>query len=148
MANSFTLKIPGAQQAEVRGFFADHGFEFREHNHAYFQARGPGCNATFYTSGKLLLQGKEAEVYRGLLGEVSNDARPYHAALSRHPQPAPGVWAGTDEAGKGDYFGEGYQSEGADIAHLLQEAAHLLQEAARISLQQMQALGALAYHAL
>ena len=89
----------------VRQFFAEHGFDFREQAHAFWQARGPGCNATFYTSGKLLLQGKEADVWRGLLGELSPDARPYHRALAKHPTPQPAYWAGTDEAGKGDYFG-------------------------------------------
>ena len=105
VANSFTLKIPSSQISDIRSFFQSQNFEFREHVHAHFQARAPGCNATFYLSGKLLLQGKEADIYRGLLGDVTNDARPYYRALQRHPSPAPICWAGTDEAGKGDYFG-------------------------------------------
>ncbi|MEE2786574.1 MAG: ribonuclease HIII [Myxococcota bacterium] len=102
---SFTIKLNLDDEPSVKRFFADHGFEFRDLNHGFWQARGPGCNASFYRSGKLLIQGKEAEVYRGLLGDVTADARPYHRALTRHPQPAPKTWLGTDEAGKGDYFG-------------------------------------------
>jgi len=53
----------------------------------------------------LLIQGKEADIWRGLLTEILDNARPFNDALSRHPKPPPAVWAGTDEAGKGDYFG-------------------------------------------
>ena len=102
---SFTLKLPTDEQDGIRRFFAGHGFEMRDANYAFWQARGPGCNATFYKSGKLLLQGKEADVWRGLLGDETPDARPYHRALSKHPIPVPAEWIGTDEAGKGDYFG-------------------------------------------
>lgn len=105
MAATFTLPMPSAEAPAVRAFFVEHGFELQEQPHAFWQARGPGCIATFYRSGKLLLQGKEAEVYRGLLGDVSADALPYHAALKLHPKPLPVEWVGTDETGKGDYFG-------------------------------------------
>ena len=105
MANSYTLKLGAAAQAEVRGFFQDKGFEFHEAPHAFWNARGPECNATFYRSGKLLLQGKEADVYRGLLGDETPGARPFHAGLILQPKPAPRTWIGTDEAGKGDYLG-------------------------------------------
>ena len=102
---SFTIKLAPIEAPATRAFFAEHGFEFRDAPHAFWQARGPGCNATFYMSGKLLLQGKEADVYRGLLGDESPDARPYHQALKLQPKPAPAAWIGTDETGKGDYFG-------------------------------------------
>ncbi|MCA9548028.1 MAG: ribonuclease HIII, partial [Myxococcales bacterium] len=51
------------------------------------------------------LQGKEADVYRGLLGDETPEARPYARALAKHPRPAPAHWIGTDEAGKGDWLG-------------------------------------------
>ncbi len=102
---SFTIKLPPAQQADIKAFFASHGFEFKPFDHAFWQGRAEGCNATFYKSGKLLLQGKEADVWRGLLGDESAEARPYSGAMSRQPRPAPGCWIGTDEAGKGDWLG-------------------------------------------
>jgi len=105
MASTYTLKIPASEAPGIKAFFVEHGFEMAEAPHAFFNARGPDCNATFYTSGKLLLQGKEADVWRGLLGDLTPDARPYHRALRQHPQPPPAAWIGTDEAGKGDYFG-------------------------------------------
>ncbi|MCA9538151.1 MAG: ribonuclease HIII [Myxococcales bacterium] len=105
MAHTYTLKLPGEEAPRLRLFFSDHGFEMGDAPHAFWRAAGPGCNATFYTSGKLLLQGKEADVWRGLLGDETVEARPYYRALKRHPNPPPACWAGSDEAGKGDYFG-------------------------------------------
>ena len=105
MSASYTIKIKTELSPEIRQFFIGHGFEMGEAPHALWRAKGPGCNVTFYTSGKLLLQGKEADAWRGLLGDVTADARPYHAALARHPRPQPLRWIGTDETGKGDYFG-------------------------------------------
>ncbi len=102
---TFTVKMPASEEPVVRGFFETNGFEFGDLAHAFWRARGPGCNATFYRSGKLLLQGPEADMWRGLLGDDSDHAIPYHQALAKHPSPPPDVWVGTDEAGKGDYFG-------------------------------------------
>ncbi|MEZ4475136.1 MAG: ribonuclease HIII [bacterium] len=105
MAATYTLKLPAADAPTIQRFLDEHGFEFAEAPHAFWTARGPEVIATFYRSGKLLLQGKEADTWRGLLGDVTADARPYHRALQQHPTPAPACWIGTDEAGKGDYFG-------------------------------------------
>ncbi|MCB9529259.1 MAG: ribonuclease HIII [bacterium] len=103
--SSYTIKLDPIEAPKTRRFFEEHGFELREAPHAFWQARGPDCIATFYTSGKLLLQGKEADVYRGLMGDETPEARPYWRALQKHPKPGPVAWIGTDEAGKGDYFG-------------------------------------------
>jgi len=103
--SSYTIKLDPIEAPSTRRFFEEQGFEFRDAPHAFWQARGPGCNATFYQSGKLLLQGKEADVFRGLLGDDTPEARPYWRAMQKQPKPAPKSWIGTDEAGKGDYFG-------------------------------------------
>ncbi|MGC6415626.1 MAG: ribonuclease HIII [Bradymonadia bacterium] len=105
MSSSYTIKIDPNEQAIIRAFFHRHDFEFDDVAHAFWRALGPDVRATFYRSGKLLLQGKEASTWRGLLSDVSSSATPYAAALARHPKPNPDVWGGTDEAGKGDYFG-------------------------------------------
>ncbi len=102
---TFTLKMPASEEPVVRAFFTENGFEFSEMAYAFWRARGPGCIATFYTSGKLLMQGAEADMWRGLLGDDTDHARPFQRALDKHPKPPPSVWIGTDEAGKGDYFG-------------------------------------------
>ena len=65
MGSSFTIKMPTEDAPVVREFLLSHDFEFGELAHALWQARGPGCIATFYRSGKLLLQGQEADTWRG-----------------------------------------------------------------------------------
>ena len=117
--SSHTIKLDPIEAPAARRFFEEHGFEFRDAPHAYWQARGPGCNATFYMSGKLLLQGKEADVYRGLMADETPEARPYYRALSKQPKPPPVAWIGTDETGKGDYFGP------LVVAGVICEPAHL-----------------------
>ena len=105
MATSFTIKLPKDDQTQISEFFRSHGFQLTDADHAFWLAIGPDVRATFYRSGKLLIQGKEADVWRGLLSEITDSAKPFMDALGRHPKPPPQCWAGTDEAGKGDYFG-------------------------------------------
>jgi len=103
--------------------------------HARLEASGEGIRVTLYESGKLLLQGKrEAEVHAelaafGLFGEAAKGkaedasrgdaegaeedaAQPKgaksKAAARSSAGPEDGVleaWIGSDETGKGDYFG-------------------------------------------
>jgi len=83
----------------LREDLARAGFEFREIQHAIFGAFKPGVAVTLYRRGKLVLQGNalDAFVERFLPGEagIGEDAPPgdREAVL------------GTDESGKGDYFG-------------------------------------------
>lgn len=103
--HTFTLKLATDEAPRLRQRFLQSGFELVQAPHAFWQAKGPGCVATFYTSGKLLLQGSEADAWRHLVAEDVPEARPYARALAKHPNPPPAEWIGTDEAGKGDYFG-------------------------------------------
>ncbi len=102
---SFTLKLPTSEEPALKSFFLNQGFMFEDLAYAFWRAKIPGCTAAFYKSGKLLLQGSEADAYRRRLSEQNDAAKPYEAALAKHPSPAPVIWIGTDEAGKGDYFG-------------------------------------------
>lgn len=103
--HTYTLKIDPGEAPRLRRRFEENLFDFVEAPHAFWQAKGVGCVATFYRSGKLLLQGTEADAWRHLVGEDVPDTRPYARALAKHPSPAPDEWIGTDESGKGDYFG-------------------------------------------
>jgi ribonuclease HIII len=70
------------------------GFEFRRLDHAHFQARGENVVVSAYRSGKVVVQGAGAQAFlesRGL-------------APAAPPRLA-GPVAGSDESGKGDYFG-------------------------------------------
>jgi len=71
------------------------GFELRPLQYGHFQARGDDVVVNAYRSGKVVVQGKGAELF-----------------LARHGLAAPAPTlrldapvAGSDESGKGDYFG-------------------------------------------
>ncbi len=125
MSTTVTLKIKAAVQGEVRDKLASAGFEFRDVDHAFWQARGD-ATITFYRSGKLVIQSKQVEPFvamaedcGGTVSKWSGPSRgesqktsssgpttgPFGAALAKLPDPAPNAWIGIDEAGKGDYFG-------------------------------------------
>lgn len=105
MANHIVLRMPTASAPKVRALFETHGFEFKDLAHAFWTAKGPSCGITFYRSGKLMLQGKGCAAWHQVLMAEDAEAKPYASALAKHPSPAPQLWIGTDEAGKGDYFG-------------------------------------------
>lgn len=102
---SITLKRDPVEAPQLRAFFSAQGFTFKDIPYAFWQAQGLGCSATLYHSGKLLMQGKEAAAWRHKLSGAQPGAGPYAEALAKHPLPAPKAWIGTDETGKGDYFG-------------------------------------------
>jgi ribonuclease HIII len=84
-----TVTLTPKEIEELRARLEQRGFEFRSLAYAHFQARGPGVVVSAYKSGKVVVQGAAAA---GILGEV----------------PAPklsGAVVGSDESGKGDYFG-------------------------------------------
>ena len=62
-----------------------------------YQLRPENCVITAYTSGKVVFQGKDAEVY----------ASPFRKELRSHPHAKKPEFpqAGSDEVGTGDYFG-------------------------------------------
>jgi ribonuclease HIII len=84
-----TLVLSPAEITALRRRLQDAGFEFRTLQYAHFQARRPGCVVSAYKSGKVVVQGKAA-------GEFFE--APEAPKLE-------GPVAGSDESGKGDYFG-------------------------------------------
>jgi len=95
-----TLKPP--EQAALEKRLAAGDFDFRPIAHARFSARGEGVVATLYASGKLVVQGNATDVfaarYLERAGARSQPARSARARLHT-------VVIGSDESGKGDYFG-------------------------------------------
>ncbi len=97
------LKLdPSAQQLLERRLEAG-AFEHRPVEHARFSVRGEGVVATLYRSGKLVIQGSDPRAFlaRYLDGLAEVPAVPERVA---DPLP-PRTTIGSDEAGKGDYFG-------------------------------------------
>lgn len=87
-------------------------FEWRSPPHSRFQVRGDGVVATLYTSGKLVVQGAGVDAFElRFLGGASAPAAPKSAASAAQTPSATAAsdadvpTVGSDETGKGDYFG-------------------------------------------
>lgn len=96
------LQRPPSSAAALRARLEAAGYTFRGVPHALFSAKGPEGIVTFYRSGKLVLQGAEPErCARMELGlDVAGTAAP-ELVSEREPI----VLVGSDESGKGDFFG-------------------------------------------
>lgn len=91
---STTLTLSRAGIDALRAAMAEEGFSFSSLDHGWWQARGRDVVVNAYRSGKVVVQGKgESEFLRS-----HGHADPPAMSLS-------GRVAGSDESGKGDYFG-------------------------------------------
>jgi len=100
---NLVLRFDPARAAELRSVLAKGSFRLGERPHAVVFARREGVTLTAYASGKLLLTGPQAAEFAGVLaglGLAREEAAPPPAAPADF---AP--HAGSDESGKGDYFG-------------------------------------------
>ncbi|MDP6538054.1 MAG: ribonuclease HIII [Planctomycetota bacterium] len=98
------FKLAGAEQRALRRRLDEGSFEFRRVPHAVFSARGEGVTATLYRSGKLVVQGGGSDGFlaRFLPGEEVAASPREDAASVKIPEAG---LVGSDECGKGDYFG-------------------------------------------
>lgn len=99
---SEVLRFSDARVEELRAFLLQHGFALGSRPHAWLHAARPGVDVTVYRSGKLVVQGAQASEFAGVLAgmglaDAIPDERPALEAFAPH--------AGSDESGKGDYFG-------------------------------------------
>jgi len=112
---TLVLKLANAKAGDLRRRLGESAFEFRPVPYSLFSAKGEGVVATFYTSGKLVIQGDEPELFiERYLGESALQAS-MQADRSRATSSSAGpsdlgaiereALIGSDECGKGDYFG-------------------------------------------
>ncbi len=79
------------------------GFNFEPAEHALWRARKDGVTITLYKSGKVLAQGKGSEEFLNSFCHSELDPESHEIpAQGRNDKTS---WIGTDESGKGDYFG-------------------------------------------
>lgn len=102
---SYTIKLDDAQMEKLRVAVAAKHWEQTEVPYTRFAFKGPKVNVTAYTSGKVVVAGKETEDFVQNVIEAQITGAPklgYDEVL--HPD-----WyephAGLDESGKGDLFG-------------------------------------------
>lgn len=106
MSGSVVLLFDPARVDDLRAELQRGSFRFEDRPNALFLAKREGVTVTAYASGKLLLTGAQAEEYAGVLAGKAL-AKP-QAPGPRPPASGPvveGPHAGSDESGKGDFFG-------------------------------------------
>ncbi len=101
----YTIKLDDAQMEKLRAATAAKHWEQVEVPYARFAFKGPKVNVTAYTSGKVVVAGKDTEdfVQNVIEAEVTGTPKLGYDDV-HHPD-----WfephAGLDESGKGDLFG-------------------------------------------
>lgn len=106
MSDNVVRKITAAEGDALRAELESAGFDFREQQYTRYSARGPGVSVSVYTSGKLVVQGKGALEFAAtyLGGGGSGGVGTAGAAVAACDAVTEPI-IGTDESGKGDYFG-------------------------------------------
>ena len=96
--NTFSAKFDTSKAQEYKTLFEKENATFSTPRYMCFQARGEGFTASFYQSGKFVIQGKNTDkIISKYFGE---NPTPKENILNI-PYPHIGI----DESGKGDFFG-------------------------------------------
>src|SRR3954466_9197086 len=102
---SHTMTLTPEQATTLRVYLRDHDFVFRDVPYAEFAAAKPQVNVVFYTSGKLVIQGKGTQEFIEFVLEplILKEAKLGYEEVLNPELLAPRI--GVDESGKGDFFG-------------------------------------------
>jgi len=119
--NNYTLKINPAQGQKIKNLFEKENAVFDTVQYSFWRAKTAEYQAVYYTSGKLLIQGKETERItaetNAVLGIKAEKAETFGTAKASLIDTHGEKYIGTDESGKGDFFGPliaaGVQSDDA-----------------------------------
>ncbi|MEI7473752.1 MAG: ribonuclease HIII [bacterium] len=105
--NSYSQLFDLSKGASLKKSLELAGFEIKSAQYAVWQAKGNNVSATLYNSGKFLVQGKGTQVF---IKDFLNVETVIQTKLIETDSPkilktdlTPRI--GTDESGKGDYFG-------------------------------------------
>lgn len=103
--NSYTVKLTPEQATTLRVYLRDHDFIFRDVPYADFAGGKGQVQVVFYTSGKLVVQGKGTQEFIEFVLEplILKEAKLGYEEVLNPELLAPRI--GVDESGKGDFFG-------------------------------------------
>jgi len=101
---TLVVTLEPREQEQLRGRLEGGDFAYHPVAHARFSARGEGVVATLYESGKLVVQGRDVETFAARYLSGGGQGAP-HTNTPAADSPATEPTIGSDEAGKGDYFG-------------------------------------------
>jgi ribonuclease HIII len=100
------IVVPPEEREALQRSLGAGRFEHRAVPHAVFSVKGDGVVATLYRSGKLVIQGDDPDVFAArYLGREPAEAPAQRASRAAPGTPPEMPLVGSDEAGKGDYFG-------------------------------------------
>lgn len=97
------LKLTNEKQESVISDFE--GARISPPAYARFAARTPGCIVTVYNSGKVMFQGQDAEIISARYGSAIAKKTASTASATLPEGFAEWSVVGSDEVGKGDFFG-------------------------------------------
>jgi len=102
---SHTCKLADDQAVALEALVRERDWRFREVPYARFAAEKAGVNVVFYTSGKLVVQGKGTQEFVEFVlePEILKEARLGYETVLNPELLLPRI--GVDESGKGDFFG-------------------------------------------
>lgn len=96
--NTYSAKFNLIELESIKNKFKEEKAVFSNPPYMYFQARGEGYTASFYESGKFVVQGKNTPlIVNKFFGETIE--APKETLCVAYPH------IGIDESGKGDFFG-------------------------------------------
>lgn len=99
----FVTQLDLTLAGRLRAGLEERGFSLSQPAHTLFSGRKSGITCTLYTSGKLVVQGKEMQEFIEFFLEPEILERLSYTA--GHLEQDQGARMGGDEAGKGDFFG-------------------------------------------
>ena len=104
--NTYTNKFSTNDLDKLKSFFIADGCKFTEQQYAFFKAIGSGYCASFYNSGKLVVQGKCVDnIISKLSTEFKLNIENSNSPMVAYEEISEENYIGVDESGKGDFFG-------------------------------------------
>jgi len=102
-----TLIILPEKFEQFKDFLAKNAFSFEERPHQYFLARKEGLVVNLYRNGKIVIAGNDDNARQDVTSFLDTLQAEQHKKnyIEYAPIDVAGVRIGTDEVGKGDYFG-------------------------------------------
>ena len=101
--NTYTQKITQAQSEKIKKLLEEKGATFDIIQYSVWRAKTPSFQAIYYTSGKFLIQGKEVDNIARKVNEILGleiTIKQENTFECKEEK-----YIGTDESGKGDFFG-------------------------------------------
>jgi len=97
--------LPENRFSEFKSYLERVGFAFEERPHQVFLARSPGLVVSLYRSGKVVIAGRDRRLEREVTWYLDRLGAAGEALPERLARVFGRARIGTDESGKGDFFG-------------------------------------------